>query len=98
MARKTIVVCDNCGQDKPVRKYKIQVTSQPDPRSRQLDLCDDCSEVVTIGSVLSGPAKRRARFRVTSEAEFLAAQQEAGAPPQRAAKKAAPSSRAKRQR
>jgi hypothetical protein len=45
MARKTILVCDNCGREVEDGKGAVMRLNYTDPRraSKQADLCDDCA-------------------------------------------------------
>ena len=45
MARKTILVCDNCGKEVPESRGAVMRLNYTDARrgSKQADLCDDCS-------------------------------------------------------
>ncbi len=45
MARKTILVCDNCGSEVPEGKGAVMRINYADARrgSKQADLCDPCA-------------------------------------------------------
>ena len=45
MARKTILVCDNCGKEVPESRGAVMRLNYTDARrgSKQADLCDDCA-------------------------------------------------------
>jgi ribosomal protein S26 len=45
VARKTILVCDNCGKEVPESRGAIMRLNYTDARrgSKQADLCDDCA-------------------------------------------------------
>jgi ribosomal protein S26 len=45
MARKTILVCDNCGNEVPESRGAVMRLNYTDARrgSKQADLCDDCA-------------------------------------------------------
>jgi ribosomal protein S26 len=45
MARKTILVCDNCGNEVPEGKGAVMRINYTDARrgSKQADLCDGCA-------------------------------------------------------
>ena len=45
MARKTILVCDNCGKEGPESRGAVMRLNYTDARrgSKQADLCDDCA-------------------------------------------------------
>ncbi len=45
MARKTILVCDNCGKEVDEAKGAVLRVTFTDPRraSKQADLCDECA-------------------------------------------------------
>jgi ribosomal protein S26 len=45
VARKTILVCDNCGKEVPESRGAVMRMNYTDARrgSKQADLCDDCA-------------------------------------------------------
>ena len=45
VARKTILVCDNCGKEVPESRGAVMRLNYTDARrgSKQADLCDDCA-------------------------------------------------------
>lgn len=45
MARKTVLVCDNCGAEVPEGRGALMRVTFADARraSKQADLCDDCA-------------------------------------------------------
>lgn len=45
MARKTVLVCDNCGNEVEEQKSAVMRVNYVDARrgAKQADLCDDCS-------------------------------------------------------
>ena len=58
MARKTVLVCDNCSKEIDESKGAVMRINFNDARrgSKQADLCDDCA-----GSMPGQPAARRGR-------------------------------------
>jgi ribosomal protein S26 len=58
MARKTILVCDNCGKEVAESKGAVMRINYTDARrgSKQADLCDDCA-----GNMPGHAAARRGR-------------------------------------
>jgi ribosomal protein S26 len=58
MARKTVLVCDNCGKEIDESKGATMRINYSDARrgSKQADLCDDCA-----GKMPGQPAARRGR-------------------------------------
>jgi hypothetical protein len=58
MARKTVLVCDNCTKEVAEGKGATMRLNYSDARrgAKQADLCDDCS-----GSMPGQPAARRGR-------------------------------------
>ena len=65
MARKTVLVCDNCGQEIGEGKGATMRLNFSDARrgSKQADLCDDCA-----GKMPGVPAARRGRRPKTAAA------------------------------
>ena len=58
MARKTILVCDNCGKEVAENRGAVMRLNYTDARrgSKQADLCDDCA-----GSMPGNAVARRGR-------------------------------------
>ena len=58
MARKTVLVCDNCGKEVDEGKGAVLRLTFTDARrgAKQADLCDDCA-----GKMPGAPAARRGR-------------------------------------
>jgi hypothetical protein len=58
MARKTVLVCDNCGKEVGDNKGATLRLTYADARrgAKQADLCDDCA-----GKMPGNPAARRGR-------------------------------------
>ena len=58
MARKTVLVCDNCGKEVDEGKGAMLRVTYTDARrgSKQADLCDDCAS-----GMPGQPAARRGR-------------------------------------
>lgn len=58
MARKTVLVCDNCGNEIDEGKGAVMRVNFNDARrgSKQADLCDNCA-----GNLPGQPAARRGR-------------------------------------
>ena len=58
MARKTVLVCDNCGTEIDESKGAVMRVNFNDARrgSKQADLCDECA-----GKLPGQPAARRGR-------------------------------------
>ena len=58
MARKTVLVCDNCGNEIDEGKGAVMRINFNDARraSKQADLCDQCA-----GDMAGQPAARRGR-------------------------------------
>ena len=58
MARKTVLVCDNCGNEVDEGKGAVMRINFTDARrgSKQADLCDNCA-----GGMPGNPAARRGR-------------------------------------
>ena len=58
MARKTVLVCDNCGKEVDEGKGATLRLTYTDARrgAKQADLCDDCA-----GKMPGTPAARRGR-------------------------------------
>ena len=58
MARKTVLVCDQCGKEVDEAKGAVMRINFSDARrgSKQADLCDDCA-----GKMPGTPAARRGR-------------------------------------
>ena len=58
MARKTVLVCDNCGKEVGDNKGATLRLTYADARrgAKQADLCDDCA-----GKLPGNPAARRGR-------------------------------------
>ena len=58
MARKTVLVCDNCGKEVDEAKGAVMRITYADARrgSKQADLCDECA-----GKMPGAPAARRGR-------------------------------------
>ena len=58
MARKTVLVCDNCGNEVDESKGAVMRVTYTDARrgAKQADLCDDCA-----GKMPGRPAARRGR-------------------------------------
>ena len=58
MARKTVLVCDNCGNEVDEGKGAVMRINFNDARrgSKQADLCDNCA-----GGMPGNPAARRGR-------------------------------------
>ena len=58
MARKTVLVCDNCGNEVDEGKGAVMRLNFNDARrgSKQADLCDNCA-----GGMPGNPAARRGR-------------------------------------
>jgi len=58
VARKTVLVCDNCGNEVEEAKGAMMRITYSDARrgSKQADLCDDCA-----GKMPGVPAARRGR-------------------------------------
>ncbi len=58
MARKTVLVCDNCGKEVAEGRGAVLRLTYADARrgAKQADLCDDCA-----GKMPGQPAARRGR-------------------------------------
>jgi hypothetical protein len=58
LARKTVLVCDNCGKEIDEAKGAVMRINFNDARrgSKQADLCEDCA-----GTMPGQPAARRGR-------------------------------------
>jgi hypothetical protein len=58
VARKTVLVCDNCGKEVEEAKGAVLRINYSDARrgSKQADLCDDCA-----GKLPGRPVARRGR-------------------------------------
>jgi ribosomal protein S26 len=58
VARKTVLVCDNCGKEVAEGRGAVMRLTYADARrgAKQADLCDDCSS-----SMPGQPAARRGR-------------------------------------
>ena len=58
MARKTVLVCDSCGNEVEEGKGAVMRVTYTDARrgAKQADLCDDCA-----GNMPGTPAARRGR-------------------------------------
>ncbi len=58
MARKTVLVCDNCGKEVDEAKGAVMRLTYTDARrgAKQADLCDECA-----GKMPGQPAARRGR-------------------------------------
>ena len=58
MARKTVLVCDNCGKEVDESKGAVMRVTYSDARrgAKQADLCDACA-----GKMPGQPAARRGR-------------------------------------
>ena len=58
MARKTVLVCDNCGKEVDESKGAVMRVTYADARrgAKQADLCDSCA-----GKMPGQPAARRGR-------------------------------------
>ena len=58
MARKTVLVCDNCGKEVEDGRGAVLRLTYTDARrvAKQADLCDDCA-----GTMPGAPAARRGR-------------------------------------
>jgi hypothetical protein len=58
VARKTVLVCDNCGKEVDEAKGAVMRVTYTDARrgAKQADLCDDCA-----GTMPGQPAARRGR-------------------------------------
>jgi hypothetical protein len=58
VARKTVLVCDNCGKEVDEGKGAVLRLTYTDARrgAKQADLCDDCA-----GKMPGAPAARRGR-------------------------------------
>jgi hypothetical protein len=58
MARKTILVCDNCGKEVEEARGAVLRVTYSDARrmGKQADLCDECA-----GAMPGQPAARRGR-------------------------------------
>ena len=58
MARKTVLVCDNCGKEVDEGKGAVLRLTYTDARrgAKQADLCDDCA-----GKMPGGTVARRGR-------------------------------------
>jgi ribosomal protein S26 len=58
VARKTVLVCDNCGKEVDAGKGAVLRLTYTDARrgAKQADLCDDCA-----GKMPGSPAARRGR-------------------------------------
>ena len=65
MARKTVLVCDNCGREIDEGKGATMRLNFADARrgAKQADLCDDCA-----GGMPGTPAARRGRRPKQSQA------------------------------
>ena len=65
MARKTVLVCDNCGKEVGDNKGATLRLTYSDARrgAKQADLCDDCA-----GTMPGVPAARRGRRPKTAAA------------------------------
>jgi len=58
VARKTVLVCDNCGKEVDEAKGAVMRVTYTDARrgAKQADLCDECA-----GKMPGQPAARRGR-------------------------------------
>ena len=58
VARKTVLVCDNCGKEVDEGRGAVMRLTSSDARrgAKQADLCDDCA-----GGMPGQPAARRGR-------------------------------------
>jgi hypothetical protein len=58
VARKTVLVCDNCGKEVDESKGAVMRVTYTDARrgAKQADLCDECA-----GTMPGQPAARRGR-------------------------------------
>ncbi len=65
MARKTVLVCDNCGKEVDESKGALMRLTYADARrgAKQADLCDDCA-----GKMPGQPAARRGRRPKSAQA------------------------------
>jgi ribosomal protein S26 len=65
VARKTVLVCDNCGKEVDETKGAIMRLTYADARrgAKQADLCDDCA-----GKMPGQPAARRGRRPKSAQA------------------------------
>ena len=65
MARKTVLVCDNCGKEVDETKGAVMRVTYADARrgAKQADLCDDCA-----GKMPGQPAARRGRRPKSAQA------------------------------
>jgi len=65
VARKTVLVCDNCGKEVDESKGALMRLTYADARrgAKQADLCDDCA-----GKMPGQPAARRGRRPKSAQA------------------------------
>ena len=65
MARKTVLVCDNCGKEVEESKGAVMRLTYADARrgAKQADLCDSCA-----GKMPGQPAARRGRRPKSAQA------------------------------
>jgi ribosomal protein S26 len=65
VARKTVLVCDNCGKEVDEAKGAVMRLTYADARrgAKQADLCDDCA-----GKMPGQPAARRGRRPKSAQA------------------------------
>ena len=65
MARKTVLVCDNCGKEVDESKGAVMRLTYSDARrgAKQADLCDSCA-----GKMPGQPAARRGRRPKSAQA------------------------------
>ena len=65
MARKTVLVCDNCGKEVDESKSAVMRVTYADARrgAKQADLCDNCA-----GKMPGQPAARRGRRPKSAQA------------------------------
>jgi len=65
VARKTVLVCDNCGKEVDETKGAVMRLTYADARrgAKQADLCDDCA-----GKMPGQPAARRGRRPKSAQA------------------------------
>lgn len=65
MARKTVLVCDNCGKEVDESKGAVMRLTYADARrgAKQADLCDSCA-----GKMPGQPAARRGRRPKSAQA------------------------------
>src|SRR5437764_903411 len=75
MARKTVLVCDNCGKEVEEAKGAVMRVTYTDARrgSKQADLCEDCAGWLPArrGSASAGPAGLAASARCAGFADSL---------------------------